>query len=319
MIADMHCDTIYKIRGEKQKGKKLNLKDSPELCVNIEKMKQGNYLVQNFAMYIDLKEHENPYENAMELVELFEKEMQKNADQIRQVTTYEEILQNQKDGVLSALLTLEEGGMCMGDMEKLHEFYEHGARMMALSWNYENELCYSAAVAKGKTGLGLKQRGFEFLEEMEHIGMIPDVSHLSDEGFFDLLKVCKKPFVASHSNARTLCGHPRNLTDEMLRQLGEHGGVAGLNYYPEFLGENLAPEACIDAIVRHAVHMINKGGSDCVGLGTDFDGFSGEGRPADAAAQEDLIWAFHKAGLTEREIDGILYQNVMRVYREVLR
>lgn len=319
MIIDMHCDTIYKIRQEKQKGKELHLRDSEELCINLSKMKKGKYLLQNFAMYIDLEEQENPYENAMELVRLFEQEMQQNADLIRQVRTYDEIKANQEQRILSALLTLEEGGMCMGEIEKLHEFYEHGARMMTLSWNYENELCYSAALADGKMGFGLKKRGFEFLEEMEQIGMIPDVSHLSDEGFWNLVSVCKKPFVASHSNARMLCSHPRNLTDEMIRRLGEQGGVAGLNYYPEFLGEKLAVEDCMDALVRHAVHMINKGGSACVGLGSDFDGFRGEGRPADAASQEDLIWAFHKAGLTESEIDGILYQNVMRVYREVLR
>lgn len=318
MIADMHCDTIYKIRQERQKGREVHLRDSGELCVNLKKMQQGKYLVQNFAIYIDLKEHEDPYENAMELVTLFEQEMEQNKELIRPVTSYAEILENQKAGVLSAMLTLEEGGMCMGEIERLHEFYTHGARMMALSWNYENELCYSAAMADGASGFGLKKRGFEFLEEMEAIGMIPDVSHLSDEGFWDLLKVCKKPFAASHSNARSVCGHRRNLTDEMLHQLGEHGGVAGLNFYPEFLGEDLEREACLDALAKHACHMMQKGGAACVGLGSDFDGFTGDGRPADASDIDDLVWALHRAGMTEEETEGILYRNVMNFYKEVL-
>lgn len=190
--------------------------------------------------------------------------------------------------------------------------------MMALSWNYENELCYSAAMADGASGFGLKKRGFEFLEEMEAIGMIPDVSHLSDEGFWDLLKVCKKPFAASHSNARSVCGHRRNLTDEMLHQLGEHGGVAGLNFYPEFLGEDLEREACLDVLAKHACHMMQKGGAACVGLGSDFDGFTGDGRPADASDIDDLVWALHRAGMTEEETEGILYRNVMNFYKEVL-
>lgn len=318
MIADMHCDTIYKIRQERQKRRDVHLRDSGELCVNLKKMQQGKYLVQNFAIYIDLKEHEDPYENAMELVTLFEQEMEQNKELIRPVTSYAEILENQKAGVLSAMLTLEEGGMCMGEIERLHEFYAHGARMMALSWNYENELCYSAAMADGASGFGLKKRGFEFLEEMEAIGMIPDVSHLSDEGFWDLLKVCKKPFAASHSNARSVCGHRRNLTDEMLHQLGEHGGVAGLNFYPEFLGEDLEREACLDVLAKHACHMMQKGGAACVGLGSDFDGFTGDGRPADASDIDDLVWALHRAGMTEEETEGILYRNVMNFYKEVL-
>lgn len=318
MIADMHCDTIYKIRQERQRGREVQLRDSKELCVNLQKMQQGNYLVQNFAIYIDLKEQEDPYANAMELVDLFEQEMEQNKDRIRLVTSYDEILQNQKEGVLSAMLTLEEGGMCCGEIEKLHEFYAHGARMMALSWNYENELCWSAAAAKGGSGFGLKKKGFEFLEEMEALGMIPDVSHLSDEGFFNLLQVCKKPFAASHSNARSICGHHRNLTDEMLRQLGEHGGVAGLNFYPEFLGRELRREDCLHALAEHACHMMQKGGAACVGLGSDFDGFTGEGRPADAADLDDLAWALRRAGLTESETEGILYRNVMNFYKEVL-
>lgn len=319
MIADMHCDTIYKIRQERKKGKPQQLRCSEELCVDLQKMKHSSYVIQNFAVFIDLEEQEDPYANAMELVTLFEQEMEQNKELIRQVRSYDEILDNQKAGMLSAMLTLEEGGMCCGQIEKLHEFYAHGARMMALSWNYENELCYSAAAADGRAGFGLKKKGFEFLEEMEAIGMIPDVSHLSDEGFFDLLNVSRKPFVASHSNARAICAHRRNLTDEMIRQLGERGGVAGLNFYPEFLGENADKEACLDALTQHACHMIQKGGVSCVGLGSDFDGFSGEGRPEHAADLDALSWSFHRAGLTDDEIERIMYRNVMELYREVLR
>lgn len=319
MIVDMHCDTIYKIHQERKSGNELQIRSSEVLCVDLQKMKHSGYLVQNFAVFIDLKEQKDSYARAMELVTLFEQEIEQNKDLVRQVRSYDEIIQNQKEGRLSAMLTLEEGGMCQGEIEKLHEFYAHGARMMALSWNYENELCYSAAAADGKSGFGLKKKGFEFLEEMEAIGMIPDVSHLSDEGFFDLLKVCRKPFVASHSNARTICAHRRNLTDEMIRQLGERGCVAGLNFYPEFLGENLDKEACLDALAQHACHMIQKGGAACVGLGSDFDGFTGEGRPMHAADMDALEWSFHRAGMSDEEIERIMYRNVMELYREVLR
>lgn len=319
MIADMHCDTLYKIRKEKRNGRKIRLRDGEGLCINLEMMRQADYAVQNFAVYIDMKQETalSPYENAMELVYIFEEEMENNSELIRQVACFDDIELTRRAGKMAALLTLEEGGMCEGDMEKLVRLYERGARMMTLVWNYENELAYPAA--SGPDAAGLKKKGFEFLEMMENLGMIPDVSHLSDAGFRDVCAACRKPFVASHSNARSLCGHPRNLTDEMLRMLGERGGVAGLNFYPVFLSEEWNRENGFEILAKHACHMINKGGAACVGLGSDFDGFDGTGVPADAADAANLEWAFHRAGLSDDEIDGIMYRNVLNLYRETLK
>ncbi len=341
MIFDMHCDTISRIREEREKGNETVLRDSARLCINLEKLRRSGYGLQNFAVYIDQQERESRYENAIELVHIFEQEMEQNRDLISQVTTAGEIEENLREGRLSAMLTLEEGGMCEGEIEKLHEFHSHGARMLTLTWNYENELGYSAAYqaeggiaspwrwpesAAGNSGItggsrreyGLKEKGFHFLEEMEHLRMIPDVSHLSDDGFWDVYEKCTGPFVASHSNARALCGHYRNLTDEMLHAMGERGCVAGLNFYPVFLTETEGQEKWLDLTAAHAVHMIQKGGRECIGLGTDFDGFGGGSIPEDAADMDKLIWAFHRAGLTEDEIEGILYRNVLRLYRDVL-
>ncbi|MCD8021753.1 MAG: membrane dipeptidase, partial [Lachnospiraceae bacterium] len=261
-----------------------------------------------------------------------------------------------------------------GEVEKLEEFYRHGARMMTLCWNFDNVLATPALPIAGEEeeepssfapnpGLpGLKEAGFRIVEAMEALGMIPDVSHLSDAGFYDVCKICRKPFVASHSNARAISCHARNLSDDMLRQLGEHGGVAGLNYYPEFIMEpsdfaatlkgeseyessqtntmeQTAPvkdaneqtvssatpeeeatrEKLLSLLAKHARHMANCGGVECVGLGSDFDGFGGISAPSDAAHVGDLAWALHRSGFSDKEVDGILYKNVLRVYREVLR
>ena len=156
--------------------------------------------------------------------------------------------------------------------------------------------------------------------------MIVDVSHLSDDGFFDLCEHATKPFVASHSNSRAMCGHRRNLTDEMLRMLGDRGGVYGLNFCPGFViaekdengqrmhdGKNL-----LEYLAEHAVHMMNVGGTACVGLRSDFDGFSENGMPGDASAMQDFAWALHKAHVSYDQIDNILYGNVYRLYRELL-
>lgn len=322
MIFDMHCDTLSRIRSERKNGRKAALKDSDDLCVNLEKMKQGGYALQNFAVFIDLQERSDCFENAMEQVRIFEAEMQANSMLVRPVQNIQQIEKNRKEGLLSAMLMLEEGGACEGDLKKLNEFYQHGVRMVTLTWNYENELGYSAAVQEqGDSGksYGLKQKGFEFLEEMERLHIIPDVSHLSDDGFWDVAAKCSGPFAASHSNARSLCAHFRNLSDEMLRCMGERGCVAGLNLYPEFLTASAGtPQDWLEAAGKHVLHMIEKGGTELVGLGSDFDGFGGGSKPEDAAKMQDLFWIFHKNGLSDDVIDRIQSGNVMRLYREIL-
>ncbi len=329
MIADMHCDTISLLRMVRRQTPEAGLRDYDPFQVNLKKMRDGGYLVQNFAVFVNLFETEDPYEDAMELVRLFEREMAANQDQIRPVTTAGEIERNAGEGRLSAMLTLEEGGICLGKPELLETFYQHGARMMTLCWNYENELASPAtpqlwgerdpiSSLPDPSQPGLKEAGIQMVEQMESLGMIPDVSHLSDAGFRDVARICRKPFVASHSNARALCNHGRNLSDDMLRSLGEHGGVAGLNYYPEFVSEKPDPSEELKVLAKHARHMFNCGGRASVGLGSDFDGFSGDSIPAGADTVQDLAWALHREGFSDDETDDILYRNVLNLYREVL-
>ena len=335
-IIDMHCDTLYQIYNAKREGRTFCLRDTASLLVNALKMKAGGYLLQNFAAFVDIKEakevlggEDAPYRYAKELVRIFKEQIAANSDLIRPAASFAELQANQEAGVASAMLTLEEGGICLGDIEKLREFYQDGARMMTLTWNYENEIGYPAAMQKeGSSGYrqgekrtyGLKETGIQFLSEMETFGMIIDVSHLSDDGFFDVYEHTTKPFVASHSNARALCPHQRNLTDEMLHMLGERGGVSGLNLFPNFLTTDPkhTETPLLEIAAGHIVHMMNAGGSGCVGLGSDFDGFHGESQPKDASAMQDLAWALHKKHVSDDKIDGILYQNVSRVYRELL-
>ena len=227
------------------------------------------------------------------------------------------------------MLTLEEGEICEGDPALLRDFYRMGARMMTLTWNYPNQLGYPAKATGGEfagkafseAGYGLTAHGIEFLEEMENLGMIIDVAHLNDAGIRDVLKFTKKPFVASHSNARHLCSHPRNLNDELLKAIGERGGVIGLNYYAYFLrdwkdGETVVSRA--EDIVAHAKYIRDMAGIEALGLGSDFDGMNGELEIASPADMEKLEDVFKKNGFTESEIEKIFCKNVMRIYRELL-
>ena len=346
-IADMHCDTISRLLAEKKAGKKSSLYQN-DGHVDLTKMKQGGYMLQNFALFVKLRDVEDPWEEVQNLRMLFEEELAKNRRVIAPVYTYEDIGENAGNGKMSAMLTVEEGGVCKGEIKKLEELYRQGVRMMTLSWNYPNGLCHpnldadAGSRIRGKmkgqrkqeadkllqeylntpdTEHGLTNKGMEFVERMQELGMIVDVSHMSDAGFFDVVRLAKKPFVASHSNTRAVCPCVRNLTDDMIRALAVKGGVAGLNYCADFLTPckaGVPNPGTIDAVVRHAVHMVRIGGEECVGLGSDFGGIDTNAELPGANSMGRLWDELKKGGFTERQIDKIFSENVLRVYRETL-
>lgn len=322
-IADMHGDTIYELLNRKREGKEVFLKEN-DLHMDLQKMKKADYLLQNFALFVGLKEDVNPYEEAKAEYTVFVEEMEKNKDLISQAVTYDDIVKNQEVGKISALLTLEEGEICLGDIKKLEEFYSYGARMMALAWNYNNSLttCNTKCDPPQPRNyhgnrVGLTETGIEFVERMEELGMIPDVSHMSDEGIEDMLTVAKKPFVASHSNARSLCNHPRNLTDDFLKHMGEKGCVIGTNFASAFLkeGTNYSKN---EWIVDHILYMVNVAGVESVGFGTDFDGITCGLEIQNCANMQMLAELLKKRGMSEDQIEHIFYKNVMRLYKELL-
>ena len=165
---------------------------------------------------------------------------------------------------------------------------------------------------------GLTDFGIQYVRRMEELGMIVDVSHLSDAGFYDVVKYSTKPFVASHSNARSVCGVARNLTDEMIRLLAEKGGVTGLNYCSSFIDDNDTGYTSIASMVEHVRHIAKVGGIDCIGLGSDFDGIGSTLEIKDCSGMQKLYEALTPY-FTQEELEKIFYKNVLRVYKEVLR
>lgn len=309
-IADLHCDTISKIYQSRKRGEQTGLL-SNHLQTDIKKMKKGGYLLQNFAVFTDMeKDEENPYLCAKNQIALFYEEMERNASEICHVKTAAELEKNKKEGRISAVLTLEEGEICEGSVKKLEEFYQNGVRMMTFTWNYENSL---------GTGRGLTEKGIAFLEKMEDLGIIADVSHLSDAGFYDVCRYAKKPFAASHSNARALCGHKRNLTDDMILNIAKRGGVIGVNYCGRFLEAQEGDDVCesrVSQIADHILHIVHIGGAACVGLGSDFDGFLGGSELSDCSKMELLWEELKRRGISEDRADDIFFQNVFRIYKE---
>lgn len=328
-VIDMHCDTIGEIYRRRCSGENIGLASNP-LQIDLEKLKAGNYGLQNFGLFTYLKETNRPTEFAMEMLDTFYTEMEANQDKISPVTTWKEIEDNWNHGRLSALLTIEEGAVCRGSLNILRDFYRLGVRMMTLTWNFENELAFPnrviwegpmAGTVVPETEKGLTETGIAFVEEMDRIGMILDISHLGDAGIYDVFRYSKKPFVASHSNARAVASHPRNLTDDMIRKLSERGGVMGINFGGIFLRDfPNEDDACsrIDDMIRHIKHIRQVGGIQCIGIGTDFDGVGGAMEIESAAFMQKLAEAMEKAGFTVSEIEDVFYRNVLRVYRERL-
>lgn len=312
-LIDMHCDTILGL----MRDENMNLKNNP-FCVDLEKMRMADSMAQFFACFVYMKRFDGEdrfaqgYKFALEMIARAQKEFEKYPEEIKLVRNYEELKQNNQNGRISAILTVEEGGVIDGKMSNLEELYRQGVRLITLTWNEENCIGFPNSRDANIMNQGLKPFGIETVERMNELGMIVDVSHLSDGGFWDVLKYSKKPVVASHSNARALCPHQRNLTDDMIRALAEKGGISGLNFYPCFLNENR--KAGIDDLVRHIEHMYKIGGEDFVAIGTDFDGFDdGELELKHLGEINYLYEALKKRKFNDSQIEKFWNRNALRV------
>ena len=270
-IVDLHCDTLLNCF---ENDARLAENDGH---IDLAKLKKGGSMVQFFAAFIPFEgmtkgeTHYGRYELFQEMYGIFRRELETNRDAIAEARCLADIEANAAGGKISAVLTVEDGALIEGDMERLYELHDKGVRLITLTWNYENCLGYPNSPDACEHMKGLKPFGIEVLGEMERLGIIADVSHLSEGGFWDVAKHGRKPFVASHSCARALCGHQRNLTDEQLRCVADHGGVVGVNFYSEFLRDG-CPHSSVDDIMLHVDHMLNVMGEESVALGSDFDG-----------------------------------------------
>lgn len=317
---DMHCDTLSEIIKIKEKDK--TTEESlyrNHLCVDAERLRQTDSAVQFFACYVNAAGYAGPSAGkAGNIGRLVRREDSERWDAAYEVVIKMTEEMYQEADRISGVLTVEEGGVLNGRLSRLDDLYEKGIRLVTLTWNYENCIGYPNSRDRNIMEKGLTGFGIQTVERMNELGMIVDVSHLSDGGFRDCIRYSRYPVAASHSNARSLCRHPRNLSDEMLRALGENGGVAGLNLYSEFLRER--SRASPADIAEHAVWMLQKGGEDVAAMGTDFDGFDPAALPDGIRGVEDIerVWdAMRKKGITSRQLDKIAYGNVMRLMQEV--
>lgn len=316
---DFHCDTLY-LAALAQRSTIFHMDSMSDL----KKLRQGGAGAQFFAVFMPEPEEFSAYPHLKSddhyiqtAVDILQNTIRLCPDDLALVTNGEELNTCRSQNKLAALLTLEDGRAVRGSLERLDNFYQKGFRLISLTWNHENCFGFPNSTDPAAMSLGLKPFGKDAVKCMSELGMLVDVSHLSDGGFWDVANILSTPFVASHSNCRALCSHPRNLTDDMLRCLADHGGVVGLNFCPAFLAGT--DQSSVSAMLTHLRHMIRVGGIDCVALGTDFDGIHGELEISGAHQMPNLFRAMEQNGFTPNEIEKIAWKNAVRVIKDVIK
>ena len=308
-MIDLHCDTIMQL---------LDHPDSGDLYrntwkIDIEKLQKAHSKVQDFALFVNLGKTNDPYGRYEEMRNLCTTQIHLYGEHIQHVLSYQDVESVYESGKIGALVSIEEGGVLGGDLDKLKQAYKDGVRLITLTWNYPNGLGEPHC---GEQHKKLTPKGIEFVEAMQDLGIIVDCSHLNDAGTEQLGDILDVPFVASHSNAREVTAHTRNLPDNLIKLIANKGGVIGLNFAQSFLGTSSISR--IEDIVKHGLYLINKGGEDVVALGTDFDGIKPNTEIKDASEMYRLYDAFKEAGLSVEQCEKLLWKNADRLLKEIL-
>jgi len=311
VVLDTHCDTLTAMLDEDRPLAGRSGLGQLDLL----RLKTGGVNVQFFAAFIAPEFKTIAVKRALELIDLFYREMEENSDSIFHAKSAVDIDKAIAESKIAAFLSIEGGEALAGSLGILRVLYRLGVRSLTLTWNGRNEL--GDGVGEDSPGEGLTEFGKAVVKEMNNLGMLVDVSHLSEQGFWDVLRTTKQPVIASHSNCRALCDHPRNLTDKQIKALAYQGGVIGITFVPDFLG---CENPSVDDVFAHIDHVIAVGGVNCVGLGSDFDGT--EELPAglvDCSCLPVITKGLLERGYSKKVIKKVLGGNFIRVIRQVIK
>ncbi len=313
-VFDAHCDTLGHATAHPFSRRDL-LQWGQRGHLDLPRMRAGGINAQIFACFPGVERlSANATSGALQRVEALYDLIDKAPAQITLVQTADELARLTPDGPIGAILGLEGVEALDGQMRLLRTFHRLGVRNIGLTWDRRN----AAADGLGAdTAFGLTPFGRELVQACNELGVMVDVSHLNDAGLEDVLAISNKPIIASHSNASAVFDHRRNLSDEQIRAIADRGGVIGATFVSHFLTANFR-EATLDDLLDHIDHLVDVGGVDHVGIGSDFDGSlppprldSGEKYPAVTAG---LL----RRGHTFEDIRKILGENLRRVFLEVL-
>ncbi|MBN2334146.1 dipeptidase [Candidatus Bathyarchaeota archaeon] len=323
-VVDTHCDTlkclqpVFTLPRDSMWGDRSDVGMGARSSlghIDIPRLKEGGVDCQVFAVSSERsRTPAHPLRTALEMIDRFYLECRRNEGSITPTTCYGDIVKAKAEGKVGAMLSIEGADVIEGKVEMLRVFRRLGVRMVGLVHSLRNQL--ADGVSDRRTGGGLSELGVQTVEELDSLGMVIDVSHINDEGFWDVIEATRNPVVASHSNARAVCDHPRNITDEMIVALAENGGVMGMNFAPSFVHPS---DATLKGVVDHIDHIVGLVGPDHVGLGSDFDGI-----PSTPAGLEDvtrmpaITEELLNREYSEEDVKKILGANHLRLIREVV-
>ena len=310
-IIDLHCDTLTECKYTNT-GNPDTL-DDPKRVLSLSNMPVDVKWAQFFAIWI---QDEYRGKEAVRFFDVnadnFYRQMELFSDRVAPCRTFSDIENAWFHGKRAALLTVENGSAIGGDLANISHLADRGVRCVTIVWNGENE------IGSGhKTQNGLSPFGMEAVREFERQGILIDVSHLNDSGFYNLIDQVTRPFMATHSNARSICAHKRNLTDDMIKLMVERGCLIGLNYYINFIDDSGDAESP-DKLYRHIDHFLNLGAEKNIALGSDFDGSLLPGylnSPEGVASFYDYLLG---RGLPQKVVDGIFWENASAFLKEHL-
>lgn len=309
-IFDAHIDTLFHLVAS---GETLT---TSEGHVSLERLRTSKQGAQFFAAFVSPKFYNGlAMSKTMEMIDQFWTMVDEFPEDLAFASSAKQIVEIQKSGRMACLLAIEGGEALEGNLANLRIFHRLGVRLLTLTWNHRNEL--ASGQSEGDNGGTLSRFGKSVVEEMNRLGMLVDVSHLNEPGFWDVIKVSTRPVLASHSNARALCDHPRNLTDEQIRALADKGGVIGVNFCPAFL--TTQGQATIHNVIEQIEYLAKIGGLECVGLGSDFDGITKTPLGLDHVGKTPKLAEFLlERGYSEDDTEKIMGGNLLRLCREIL-
>lgn len=298
-LFDCHCDTISRMTAD---GESLR---SNRFHVDLNRLSEYCPCAQIFAVCAETLD--KPVQKATAMLSRLNYEIKQNSDIVKLCLNFRDIDDAVNSGKIAAFISYE-GCEQLDSLEIAHK---NGVRILHPTWNYDNELC-GAAMGSGK---GLSEKGRVFVKKAQTMGFALDMSHISEKGFWDTLEIAERPVIAGHSNSKTICNVPRNLSDEQFSALNKIGGGAGINLYPEFLGvgKNIA------AVIAHIEHFMSLGGEKAVFFGCDFDGI--ECTPAEIKGVQDMELLYNellKLNYSEDTVRDVFWNNLYRIMGRIL-
>lgn len=313
-ICDCHCDTLTELY-----NKNVSLYENEQHFDIKRQIALGGGL-QFCAIYVptEVFRYQGGLRYTLCLLDKYNQEIKKlheNGIDVLQVRTAEDA-GNVLKHKAATLLAIEEGGAIDGSLEALRCLYELGVRAMTLTWSNRNDI--ADGINEEATSSGLTLFGKQVVAEMNRLGMLVDVSHISTAGFWSVIETSTKPIIATHSNAKSLCSHPRNLNDEQIKALAQNGGLAGITFAGQFLEEDWR-NACIESVYKHIDYMLNLIGNDNhIGFGSDFDGISHPPYNIQGVQDYKPLIEYLSKYYSDETINKITHQNVINLLQKVL-